>query len=260
MLTWQFHTSSILGEQMRSRVKFKIGSLLVAASLMLTGCGADTWGASENKGYSDTPPEEFPESIDEALERHGFGEDHFEHIFESHIEQVGGEMFDYFDYDAYDEVEEAALEEFSDDIVTAAQENESFREEFLFAMTDRGFTMSEELPENVAAFRDLGSTACRVVPDAELAKFFTEFLSEMKEEKDLDLDWLVPFIEKTGGKLEQAVERHPVLAGTLNEEFTRDSRAQEEVVFISVMGGSATYCPSAESWDYLDFFLRDWLW
>lgn len=242
---------------MRSRGKFKIGSLIVAVSLMLTGCGADMGQTSENEGYADTPPGEFPESIDEALERHGFGDEYYERIFESKIEQSGDEMFD---YDAYDEVDEATQEEFSDVIVAAAQENESFREEFLFAMTDRGFTMSEDLSENVAAFRDLGGTACRVVPDAERAKFFTEFLSEEKDEKDLDLEWLVPFLEETGGKLEQAVERHPVLGESLSEEFTNVSRAREEIVFISVMGGSATYCPSTESWDYLNFFIRDWFW
>lgn len=244
---------------MRSQVKFKIGSLIVAVSLMLTACGADMGRTTENKGYSDTPPGEFPESIDEALERHGFGDEYYERIFESRIEQSGDEMFDYDAYfDAYDEVAEATEEEVIDGIVAAAQENESFREEFLFAMTDRNFTMSEDLPENVAAFRDLGGTACRVVPDAERAKFFTEFLSEEKGEKDLDLEWLVSFLEKTGGKLEQAVERHPVLVESLSEEYIKDSRAREEIVFISVMGGSSTYCPSTESWDYLNFFTRDW--
>lgn len=242
---------------MRLRGKFKIGSLLVAASLMLTGCGADMWGASENEGYSNTPPEEFPTSIDEAMERHGFGDEHYDRIFESKIEQISD---DGFDYNAYDEAAEATHAQFSDELVAAAQENEPFREEFLFAMTDRNFTMSEDLPENVAAFRDLGGTACRVVPDAERAKFFTEFLSEGRDEKDIDLEWLVPFLEETGAELEQAVERHPVLEESLSEEFTRDSRAREEIVFIGVMGGSATYCPSAESWDYLNFFIRDWFW
>ncbi|MGP6174282.1 hypothetical protein [Corynebacterium sp. A21] len=197
--------------------------------------------------------------MDEALERHGFGEEYYERIYESQIERIGDEMFgdEMFDHDDYDKVWEATAEEIRGGIVAAVQENESFREEFLFAMTDSFFTMSEDLPENVAAFRDLGGTACRVVPDAERAKFFTEFLSEEKGEKDLDLEWLVPFVEETGGKLEQAVERHPVLGESLSEESIEASSAREEIVFISVMGGSSTYCPSTESWDYLDFYIRD---